>query len=698
MQRVSPAQIAQMLAHGVALHRAGRAAQAHAAYSEILRLQPRHAEALLRLGCLYCENGELEKGAELLAKAAKMNPAAFEAHDSLGNAHDAMGQPAKAVFAYNRALALKPDAFETLVNRGVALQLLDRHAEAIESYDRAIRLRPDNPDPYLNRGSARMTLGQLEAAIADFEQAISLTPDEAPLHANLGLCRQRLGRLGEALTAYDRALALAPHDVATLIGRAQLHHSRGEPERAAADYASAVQIAPERDFLAGDLLYHRLLCADWHDLDRLLGGISTGIAQGQARAFAFPLLAVVDDPALHRSAAELVTQRLYPPSATRLRPPPPHRQDKLRVGYISADFRDHPVADLMVELFETHDRDRFDLTGIGIGLLKQDAMHQRVVAAFDRFHHVGAMGERAAIDLIRGLHLDIAIDLGGHTEYSQPGLFAGRIAPVQASYIGYLSTMGAPYMDHIIGDAVVLPEAEWPHYSEAPVILPQYQANPRHRDCASSTPSRAEHGLPEDGFVFCCFNNVFKLNPDVFDSWARILHRVPGAVLWLFVESDAAGSRLRAEAQSRGIDPARLVFAPRAARPDYVARYARADLFLDTWPYNAGATASDALWAGLPVLTRQGRSFVSRMASSLLEAVGLPELITTTGADYEDLAVALAGDPGRLARLRRHLLAARDTAALFDITEFTRSFEQALRAMVAHQAGGQAPAPIRIGR
>ncbi|MBY0510423.1 MAG: hypothetical protein K2P94_09740, partial [Rhodospirillaceae bacterium] len=373
------------------------------------------------------------------------------------------------------------------------------------------------------------------------------------------------------------------------------------------------------------------------------------------------------------------------------------RHGKIRIGYYSADFYAHATSYLMAGLFELHDRTAFEITAFSFGPDTQDAMQHRVTAAFDRFIDVRATSDAGVAALSRELRIDIAVDLKGYTQGDRMNIFAERAAPVQANFLGYPGTVGAPWMDYIIADAVVLPEAHRAHYAEKVVTLPgSYQVNDGRRVISARVFTRAELGLPEDGFIFCCFNHSAKILPDVFDIWMRILRSVPGSVLWLLKDYAPAADNLRKEAEKRGVDGARLVFAPRLPLADHLARLRAADLFLDTLPYNAHTTCSDALWAGVPVLTRKGAAFAGRVAASLLTAVGLPELIVATAAEYERLAVTLAADSNRLAQLRRKLAANRATAPLFDTPRFARHLEEAYARMHARHHAGLPPDHITL--
>ncbi|HEX3483611.1 MAG TPA: hypothetical protein VHT51_01035, partial [Micropepsaceae bacterium] len=366
-----------------------------------------------------------------------------------------------------------------------------------------------------------------------------------------------------------------------------------------------------------------------------------------------------------------------------------YRHDKIRIAYISTDFRAHAVAFLIVGCFEHHDKSRFETTAISLHPDDGSETRQRIVAAFDRFIDVQAMSDAAVAAKLRELEIDIAIDLNGYTGDARTGILGHRPAPVQVNYLGYPGTMGAPYMDYLIADPMVIPSQDRVHYSEKIVYLPHgYQANDRKRRIAERTPTRHEAGLPETGFVFACFNNTHKIGPEMFDIWMRLLRDVEGSVLWLFEDNAEAAHNVKRETVARGVSAERVIFAPRVMPPEHLARTRLADLFLDTLPYNAHTTASDALWMGLPIVTCPSTTFPSRVAASLLHAIGMPEMVTSSLAEYEALAGALARDPVRLAAIKAKLIRNRDTEPMFDTARFTRYLEAAYTGMwERHQAG-----------
>jgi predicted O-linked N-acetylglucosamine transferase (SPINDLY family) len=480
------------------------------------------------------------------------------------------------------------------------------------------------------------------------------------------------------MQSYDQAIAKKPDYADAYFNRASLRRQMKQFEAAASDYKAAAALDPGIKFIAGARLEVRTQVCDFRDFDADVARAAASVERDVPASHPFAFLTFSDSPRLQKLAAQIWVRETCPPDPS-LGPIParaPH--EKIRIGYFSADFRTHPVSMLIAELFELHDRSRFEITAFAFGPPANDALRARLERAFDSFLDVGAQSDVDVALLARKLGIDIAVDLGGFTEHSRPKIFALRAAPIQVNYLGYPGTSGAPYMDYIVADGMVIPAGSRDHYSEKVIYLPNsYQVNDSTRRIPDQVLSRSELQLPENGFVFCCFNNNFKIRPDTFESWMRILGQVEHSVLWLLEDNPVTPVNLRKEAASRGIDPNRLVFAQRVLPPQHLARQRAADLFLDTAPYNAHTTGSDALRAGLPVLTLIGESFAGRVASSLLSALNLPELITSAPEQYEALAVRLATDPALLSQIRQKLERNWRTAPLFDTPLFAKHLETA---------------------
>ncbi len=651
-------------------------------------------EAIAYLGRAEAQR-DLGRGEQALADyvtAIAISPALIQAHvrralllQELGRFEDSLG-------AFDVALTVAPGLADAHAYRGLTLFHLRRYDDAVASYDRAIAIRSDQAATHLFRGNALKELNRLPEAVASYELAISTYPQYAEAYTNRGIVLTGLGRMEEALASYDRALEIKP-------GAAETHFNRGFLLRimqrfveASAAYKVAAALAPQLDCLPGARLEAGLQACDWSEFDALVAQITEGVLGDRVVSHPATLLAAIDSPSLQLRAAQIWVRHCCAPDAT-LGPHTARRSSgKIRVGYFSADFREHPLSRLLADLIETHDRARFEVLGFAFGPRVDDEMRRRLERGFDRLIDIHERSDRDAAALARQLDVDIAVDLGGYTYDSRSGIFALRAAPLQINYLGYPGTLGAGYIDYIIGDhTVVTPESE-PFFSEKIIYLPDcFQVNDRARRIADRTFTRAELKLPATGCVFCCFNTSYKIQPETFASWMRILQRAPTAVLLLVSGQAAVEQNLRAHASAHGVDPDRLCFGEPLAPPLYLARYRSADLFLDTLPYNAGTTASDALWAGLPVLTLAGASFAARMAASLLRSVGLPELAVTTRPAYEDLAVELASNPRRLTELKERLARNRETSPLFDTVRFARNLESAYLAIHERHLKGLPP-------
>jgi predicted O-linked N-acetylglucosamine transferase (SPINDLY family) len=537
----------------------------------------------------------------------------------------------------------------------------------------------------LDRSAAEYRLGmtleaqdRLQDALAAYDRAIALDPDNAGAWNNRGNILRRTGRLEDAVASLDRAVALAPRHAAPLTNRGNTLLTLNRHAEAAADFRRLLEMAPGDPNAPGGLLTAAQALCDWDMVDALLPRLGAAAAQGAAIVPPLTMLFSFDDPALlHDAAAHFLQTQVTAPPAPSL--PLVRRDGKIRIAYLSSDFQTHATAWLMADLFERHDRGRFEVIGVSWGTDNGGPLRARLARGFDRFVDARHLSDAEIVAQLRQMPVDIAIDLKGHTQGARPGIFNRRAAPVQVNWLGFPGGMASPVHDYILADAVVLPHAQQPFYDERIVHLPDcYQPNDPSRPLAAAT--RAEAGLPPEALVFACFNHYRKITRSVFDCWMRLLVATPGSVLWLL--QDAASETLRRRAAAGGVDPARLVFAPWTSLDANLARIACADIVLDTLPCGAHTTASDALWMGVPVVTRLGKSFAGRVAASLLTAIGAADLITGTMAEYEALALALARDPAALTALKQRLAANRHTAPLFDAPRFCRHLERAYEMML----------------
>ena len=695
-QRAAP-DVREMFAAALQNQRAGRLGEAERLCRRVLTVDSRHADSLLLLGAIACQAGRHDLAVDMLGKAIAIDVEVAAYHGNLGVALQKLGRLEQAVGCYRKAIELRPDFAEAHSNLGNALALLGRLDEAAACCRSAIELRPGYPEAHGNLGVALQKLGRLEQAVGCYRKAVELGPNDPGAYRNLGGALQKLGRLDEAVGCLRKAIELRPDDAEAQGYLGGALAEQGRLAEALARYDKAIALKPGLDFLQGRKLHTRMCMCDWDGIKSQTEDLIRHIERGEKISPPFISLSLIDCSQIHRKSAEIfvrsTSQATDAPPAIARHP----RRDKIRLGYFSADYHAHATSRLMAGLFEQHDRASFEIVGFSFGPDKKDAMRERVAASFDRFIDVRDRSDRDVALLARKLEIDIAVDLKGFTTDSRWNIFAHRAAPLQVNYLGYPGTMGADYMDYIIADRVLIPDDSGKYYSENIIYLPHsYQANDRKRPIAERLFTRQELRLPDSGFVYCCFNNNYKITPAIFDGWMRILGQVRDSVLWLLADNPWAERNLRREAAARGVAAERLVFAGRLPAAEHLARQRAADLFLDTLPYNAHTTASDALWAGLPVLTRAGTSFPSRVAASLLTAIDLPELITTTPEDYERRAIELARNPEQLSAIRARLARNRLTTPLFDTGLFARHIETAYVQMYERYQAGLAPAPIHV--
>jgi protein O-GlcNAc transferase len=708
--------------------------EASESYEQFLRFKPNDAEALFNRGTALFHLKELQAALASFDAALAARASYAAALHNRGSVLMLLGQPAAALASfeaalaitpafpqalYNRACALRalrssqlaleafervlqvqPDLVEALVGRGEILRELKRPAHALTDFDRAMRVNAGCVAALRGRGDALLDLGSPVEALAAHDAALRYGTELASSHNSRGNSLRALKRNAEAIAAYDESLRLDPRNATVHYNRGTAWLQReGRAEEAVASFTRALELDPEFAYGAGSLFYTQQNRADWSVIAPVAGRehILRAVLAGKPVIAPFAFLSLSDSAAAQQRCAMTFAADRAASALPRLNTSR-DRHDRIRVAYVSADLREHAVSYLLAGVFERHDRERFETIGISLRSGEASALGERVRKAFDRFIDVSDTADRDVAQLMRDLEVDIAVDLGGFTQGLRLQIFANRAAPIQVNYLGYPGTLGAPFMDYLIADSFVIPPEKQQHYCERIVYLPDcFQANDDRRLMSDRVFSRAEQGLPEDAFVFCCLNNSHKINRPIFDIWMRLLARVPNSVLWLLGHDAAVSANLRREAQSRGVDAARLVFTERAPYPEHLSRLKLADLFLDTLPFNAGATASDALWAGVPLLTCAGDAFAARMAGSLLHAVGLPELVSFSAEQYEAQAAELALDTPRLQALRQRLAESRTRSPLFDTDRFRRHFEAALTEMWRRHEAGQEPASFSVG-
>ena len=740
MSRVTPKQLSEWFRSARAHHKAGRLAEAKEAYRRVLAHVPGHPGATHLLGVVAHQEGAHEEAVTLIREAIRRKPGAASFHNNLGNALAALERPEEAEAAYREAIRLRPDYAGALYNLGnlyrrkgareaaerllraalrsdpgnleaalaLAGLMLDegRYPEADALYRELSRRHPRSALVPYERGNLLRLQGRNEEAVESYRAAIRLDPDMAAAYNNLGAVLQLRGEVDAAVAVIRRALTLRPGSAEAHFNLAQLYEGQNRLDEAAASYERALALEPD---FGGQVYFHlgylrRKLC-DWTDYDARLAELMrrteahirendrVGLPPLTLNVFSVPV-ALRAEVARHqarlidRRTAELRKECAF--VHTRERP------ERLRIGYVSPDFRKHAVGSLIHRMFEHHDRDAFEVFAYALVHVDDD-FNRAVRAGVDVYANCSRLSYAQTARRIHADGIHLLIDLAGYTTYSRTPIFALRPAPVQAHYLGYLDTMGAAFLPYMIADRYVVTGETAAAYDEALVYLPDTFAVASPLPVSDKPMTRAQFGVPEDAFVFCCFNSLHKLDPACFDVWMRILRRVPEGVLWLYGSgNETTRGNLRREAEARGVDPKRLIFAGKLPLDEHLARYRLADLFLDTFAYNAGATAVGAMWAGLPVLTMPGRTFFSRMGGSLCRAAGLPEAVCATEAEYEERAVALAADPAALADLRRKVAERRAEAPLFDTARFVRRLEAAYRRMWEDYVTGVGPRDVEV--
>jgi predicted O-linked N-acetylglucosamine transferase (SPINDLY family) len=719
-------QAQQILVRAVAAHQAGNVAQAEFLYKMVLQADKKQFDALHMLGLIEAQRGNFSAGLARITDALRVRPNAPEALINLGRIQGELGDLAAAVVTYRKALIADPKSPLAHSNLSILLRRQRQRDEALTHCDEALRLLPNYADAWNNRGNVLFDLKRYDEALESYGRALALQPKLSEAHQGAGnvlTAKQRYGealgaydralaadsgnagawlgrgnvlyrlvRPDEALTAFDKVIATKPEDADAWFGRALALARLSRDREAYEDYDKAFSIKPDLPFAEGARLCAKMIICDWSNLDSEREHLSSGIEQGVPCADPFRFFVVSTSPARQKKCAEAYLASQFPAATQPLWRGERYRHDRIRVAYLSPDFRHHAVAYLTAGMFEAHDRSRFETTAISF-VPTADDMQTRLRAAFDRFVDVAGLSDHEVARLIRDLEIDIAVDLSGLTENSKPGILAQRGAPVQVNYLGYPGTMAASYVDYILADQTVIPAEHAEFYGERVVLLPNtFMPTDAKRSISDRAPTRAQCELPDKGFVFCCFNNSFKITPETFDVWMNLLRSVDGSVLWLGDLNPTARENLGRRAEIRGVSAQRLIFAPRMPEiADHLARQRHADLFLDTSPYNAHTTAVDALWAGVPVLTWLGTTFAGRVAASLVRAIGMPELVTDSLQDYEIQALKLAREPQLLAAMRSKLAANRASFPLFDTTRFTRHIEGAYTTMWQRAQCGEAP-------
>ena len=634
-------------------------------YSKCIELDQSYADAFNNRGVIYLEDlKDYEKAITNFQQFLALVPNAFFGYYNLGNAHKNLNSYEKALASYDSAIQLNPYYAEAYSNRAAVLGGLKRYEEALASYDHAIQLKPDYPDAYNYRGGLLVELKRYDDAFANYNHAIQLKPDYAEAYHSRGNLFFISTRYEEALKDFDRAF----------------------------------QLKPGMDYLLGALLHAKMHLCDWSNFHALLNKMTEHVIKQVKTITPFAALALIDNPELQKRTTEIYIKHLYSKNDAQPIVSKYPKHQKIRIGYFSADFREHPVSSLTVELFELHNRDQFEVIAFSFGANSNDPLRKRLEVGFDQFIDVSDKTDTQITLLAREMEIDIAVDLGGLTGGCRTGIFAARAAPVQVNYLGYPGTMSAEYMDYIIADPTLIPDEKQCDYSEKVAYLPNtYMVNDSSLQISEVPFSRKDVEIPEKAFVFACFNASYKITPATFLGWMRILSAIENSVLWLSSMNQTAKNNLQNLAVEQGIDKDRIIFASRMPSvSDHLNRIRLADLFLDTFPFNAHTTSNDALRVGLPVLTLMGESFPSRVAASLLNAVNLPELITTHQHEYEALAIDLGSHPEKLVHIKNKLKSNLETSPLCNTKLFAQHIESLYQVMYQRQHDELTPDHIYI--
>jgi protein O-GlcNAc transferase len=692
--RLEPNSAGVLFTRGNALLAMGKLDEAVRSYDAVLAIEPGNSQALNNKGLTLVHLAAPGDALRAFEAALRLDPGFAAARQNCGAVLMELGRHAEALDAYSRILRDKPNDLAAMLGRGNAQMGLERLEEARASFTRILDIDPRHRDALLNRGVVLHRLGQLQSALADYETVLRSMHDSVLALGNSANVLQDLGKPEEALRRYDRALEISPAHANNLCGRGLALLQLKEHAAASISFERALALAPRHALARESLLRCRLACCDWTDHGAQHAQVHDLLTQ--SRQVGNPvMLMLFDDPGMQLDCAREVVSRKHP--ARREMTARPAGREKIRLAYVSADFREHPVARLLAGVIERHDRERFEVFGYSLNPGVDGAFDRRLRNAFDAYAEVGHSSDAEIAETLRDQRVDIAVDLMGLTEGLRLSIFAHAAAPVQVAYLGYAGTTGAPYMHYLMADSVVAPAGSEHLFAERLVRLPDCFLPYDDRREIGTVPSRAAVGLPEHGFVFCAFTQPHKINPPIFEVWMRLLRDVAGSVLWLRDMGTVAAVNLRKQAELRGISSERLIFAPRVSNAaDHLARQALADLYLDTLPYNAHSTACDALWTGVPVLTCAGSSFASRVAASALGAVALPELIARNLDDYECRGRELALDPRRIQSLHRHLVERRAELRLFDTARYTKRLEASFRAMHERALRGEPPASFDI--
>ncbi|OWS70107.1 tetratricopeptide repeat protein [Polynucleobacter campilacus] len=665
-------------------------------YKKALRVNPKHIEALTNLSDLFNQLGRHEEALMVSNSAINLHSSYAETWVNQAKALNQLDRKLEALDALKKTVEIQPSHADGLLLLADALDEQGSHEEALQTYDLLLKYYPNNHVAFCNKGTVLHNLKKYEDALRSYDNALSLQPSHLESLSNKGNTLNEMKRYQEALFAYDAALTIFPDYPEALKNKGNTLIELKRYQDALGIYERLHKMQPGMKNIKALIMHLKMHLCDWSNFEFHYEQLWRACTAGKDVCSPFISFSIFDSANQQKIIAERWVQSkqaLFKNEFITSN----KSDEKIRIGYYSPDFKNHPVSFLMAELIQLHDRKRFEVIGFSFGADNNNPMHDRLCSAFDQFINVQDKSEIEIALLSREMGIDIGIDLCGHTHENRSGIFSHRAAPVQVSYLGHPGTMGAHYIDYIIADPILIPMSNASHYTEKLIHLPHsFQINDRKRAIATDQLNKKDFGLPESGMIYCCFNNNFKITPNVFHSWMKILADVDNSVLWLLKDTPAVVENLSKECVKAGVDPARIIFAERISTELYLARYRLADLFLDTCPFNGGATASDALWAGLPIITKLGDAYAGRMAASLLQSIGLPELVTNSEKEYVELAQALGREPSRLASIKTKLAHNKFSTPLFNTPLNVQYIEAAFEKTMERYLNNQTPDHITI--
>ena len=659
----------------------GKISEAKEICNEILKSEPDNFNAYYLLGVIAFQTRNYKQSEELISKAIEINSENFEFYNFIGIVLVHLNRFEEAIKNWTKAIEINPNSLDAYNNRGNALIKLKKNESALKDFDQAIKIKPNFAQAYNNRGVVLKDLNRFDLALESSNKAIEINPNYADAYNLKGVILRELNQIEESLNNYDKAIEINPNFADAHVNRGNLLLNENKQLNLALEsFTKALKINPNLNFLFGKYIHTKAWLSNWDSIDEEINSLKNKIISGVKTATPFPILSLIDNPDLQKKNAENYINNQHA-LVSNLEPIKKKIQNKkIRIAYYSADFNNHPTSYLMVRLIELHERSDFEIFCFSLDNRKDDEMRKRVLKACDKFLDVSLKSDLEIAEISRNLNIDIACDVMGFTKGNKFQIFAEKCAPIQVSYLAFPGTTGASFIDYVIADKTLISQELKKHYSEKIIYLPDtYQVNDSTKKISDKVFTREELGLPEDSFVFCCFNKNYKILPNTFDIWMNLLKKVKGSVLWLLVENSTARENLKKEAAKRNIDESRIIFAKIMPLADHLARHRCADLFIDTFPYTAHTTCSDALWAGLPVVTRIGNSFASRVSASLLNAIGLPELISHSEKEFENLALELANDKDKLEKIKIKLEKNKISKSLFNTEIYTKNIESSYR-------------------